>query len=46
MGDNTPISAYTPILSWAKKYMSGAALGSLPTNLRDSVRPVFFSNVT
>ena len=46
IGDRIPISAYTPSLSWAKRYMSGAEEGSFPTNFNDSVKPVFFSNTT
>ena len=41
-----PISAYTPSLSWAKRYISGAEDGSFPTSFNDSVSPVFFSKVT
>lgn len=41
-----PISAKTPILSWAKMNISGAEPGSLPTSLSESVRLVFFSNTT
>ena len=43
MGARIPISANTPTLSWAKRNRSGAALGSLPTSFKESVRLVFFS---